>query len=48
MLGACGNLNEYGPHRLMLHAWFSVSGTAWEGLGGVAFFGESVSLGGGL
>ena len=33
----CGGLSENGPHRLMyLNIWFSIGGTAWEGLVGVA------------
>lgn len=31
-----GGLNENGPYRLIyLNVWFLVSGTVWEGLGGV-------------
>jgi hypothetical protein len=35
----CGDLSDCSPHRLTrLTIWSSVSGTVWEGLGGVALF----------
>lgn len=40
----CGGLDENGSHRLVcLNAPFPVSGTVWEGLGGVVLS-EEVSL----
>ena len=36
-----GGVNENDPHNLMyLSAWVPISGTVWEGLGGVALWEE--------
>jgi hypothetical protein len=39
-------LDENGPHRPMyLNAWLPVSGTVWEGLGGMALLEEVYHFG---